>query len=230
MASPLRIISSMATKQLLVELAASYQQAHPGQEVLVEAVGGVEAAKRVQAGEAFDVVVLAASVIGQLTGEGRVVQGSRTDLVRSSIHVAVKAGAPRPALDTADAVRQAVLAARSTGYSTGPSGVYLVKLFESWGIADAIKDRLVQAKPGVAVATLIARGEVELGFQQLSEMIHSSDIDVVGPLPAEIQSVTIFSGGVAASSAQPEAARQLLDYLAAPATAAAKRANGLEPA
>ena len=134
-------------------------------------VGGVDAARRVSDGEPFDFVVLAADAIEKLAAAGRVDPGSRTDLARSGVAIAVAAGASRPDIGTESALRDAVLHARSIGYSTGPSGTHLVRLFERWGIAEAIAPRIVQASPGVPVATLVARGEVELGFQQLSELM-----------------------------------------------------------
>lgn len=227
--APLKLISSMATRELLAELLPQYTRAG-GLPVQAEAGGGVEVAKRVRAGEAVDVVVLAANVVDQLIAEGHLLAGSRVDLVRSGIAVAVPAGAPQPRLDDEAGVRAAVLAAKTLSYSTGPSGVYLMQLFERWGIAETIRPRIVQAPPGVPVGSLVARGEVELGFQQLSELIHLQGITVVGPLPEAIQSITVFSAGVSASSAQPDAARALVASMAAPGTAEAKRRQGMEPA
>ncbi|MFT3719006.1 substrate-binding domain-containing protein [Pseudorhodoferax sp.] len=229
MATPLKIISSMATKQVLAELIAQYRQAH-GAEVQLESVGGVDAAKRVQAGEAFDLVMLAQDAIDKLVAGGHVLAGSRVDIVRSGVAVAVRAGAPRPDIGSEAALRQAVLAARSLSYSTGPSGVALTKLFERWGIADELQSRIVQAPPGVPVGALVARGDAELGFQQLAELIHVPGIDLLGPLPDAVQITTVFSGGVAAACRQPEAARALLAFFAAPAAAEAKRRQGMDPA
>lgn len=219
----------MATRQLLAELTAAFER-QEGLAVRIEAVGGVDAAKRVQAGEAFDVVVLAANVIDTLTAAGHLVPGSRVDLVRSGVSVAVPAGAELPDISSEDAVRQAVLAAPSVSYSTGPSGTHLVKLFERWGIAAEVQPKLVQAPPGVPVGSLVARGEVALGFQQLSELINLPGITVVGPLPPAIQILTTFSAGIGAGSAQTEAVRRLLDFMASPQADETKRRQGMEPA
>ncbi len=229
MTADLRFISSMATRQLLADLVARFAAVSP-QRVSVESVGGVDAAKRVKAGEAFDGVVLASNAIDDLIAAGKVLAGSRVDLVRSGVAIAVRAGAPHPDVATEEAVKRAVLAAKSLSYSTGPSGVALAKLFERWGIAETIKPRIVQAPPGVPVGSLVAKGDVELGFQQLSEMMSLPGIDVLGPLPPAIQIVTTFSGGVAAASAQPDAVRALLAFLASPAMGDVKRSNGMDPA
>lgn len=229
MASQIKVISSMATRQVLAEVVAQFEAQSPHR-VALESVGGVDAANRVRAGEAFDAVIVAANAIDQLIEAGVVVAGSRVDLVRSGVAIAVRAGAARPAIDTEDAVRGAVLAARSVSYSTGPSGVHLMKLFERWGIAEQIKGRLVQAPAGVPVGTLVADGRVELGFQQLSELMHLPGIEVLGPLPPAIQIITKFSGGVCTCSTQPDAVNDLLRFVASSAAESAKRRHGMEPA
>lgn len=230
MASLLNGISSMATRQLLAELADAWQ-AQGGEAVAIESVGGVDAAKRVEAGsENFDVVFLASNAIDKLIAAGRVVAGSKVDLVHSGVAVAVPAGQPHPDLSSEAAVRAAVLAAPTIGYSTGPSGVALQKLFEQWGIADEVKQRTVQAPPGVPVGSLVAKGDVALGVQQLSELIHLQGIDIVGPLPPAIQITTTFSGGVVAGSVQADAVQRMLAFMASPAAADAKRSQGMDPA
>ncbi|OOG47468.1 molybdenum ABC transporter substrate-binding protein [Polaromonas sp. A23] len=223
----------MATRQVLAELVAGFQK-QADCTVAIEAVGGVDAAKRVQAGESFDVVVLASDAINKLIAAGHLQAGSKVDLVHSGVAACVRAGAPLPDISSEDAVKRAVLAARSISYSTGPSGVALAKLFERWGIAEEIQSRMVQAPPGVPVGTLVARGEVELGFQQLSELLHVEGITVVGPLPPAIQIITTFSAGVhsgvAAGSQQAERVHAMLDYMRSPQAAEAKQRQGMEPA
>lgn len=225
-------ISSMATRLLLAELTAAYEQAS-GTRVRIESVGGVDAAKRVAAGEAFDVVVLASDAIDKLIATGHALAGSRVDLVHSGVAVAVQAGAAQPDVSSEAAVRSAVLAAKSISYSTGPSGVALAKLFERWGIAEEIQSRIVTPPPGIPVGSLVAKGAdnggVALGFQQLSELIHVEGIRILGPLPEAIQITTTFSGAVCATSGQPEAVRELLRYMASPAAAEAKRRQGMDP-
>jgi molybdate transport system substrate-binding protein len=226
MTNPLRAISSMATRQLLAELAAAYARVR-GRVVQLEAVGGVDAAKRVAAGEAFDAVVLASDAIDRLAAAGAVVAGSRVDIVRSPVALAVRRGALRPDIGTVDALAQALRGAGRIGYSTGPSGSYLVQLCERLGVA--AQGRLVQASPGVPVAALLARGECDLGFQQLAELIGQPGVDVVGLLPRGAEHITPFAAGLCASAASPEAARDWIAFLNAPEAAETKRRHGMEP-
>ncbi len=226
---PIRIISSMATKQLLAELAAAAARA-PVPALEVESVGGVDAAKRVAAGEAFDLVVLASDAIDALIAEGHVLEGSRVDLVRSGVSIAVRTGTPHPAIGDEASVRQALLDASSIGYSTGPSGKRLLERIAQWGLADALRDRLVLAPPGVPVAALLAQGSVTLGVQQLSELMNVDGVDVVGPLPDAISIVTVFSVGIVRGTLRRDDARAAIGYLSGPALAAAAPANGMEKA
>jgi molybdate transport system substrate-binding protein len=223
----------MATRQLLAELLSGFEKLS-GCTAVIEAVGGVDAAKRVQTGEAFDVVVLASDAIDRLVAAGHLHAGSKVDLVRSGVAACVRAGSTAPDISSEEAVKRAVLAARSISCSTGPSGVALAKLFGRWGIADDIAGRMVQAPPGVPVGTLVARGEVELGFQQLSELLHVEGITVVGPLPPAIQIITTFSAGIHASvpagSPQWERVSAMLDYMRSPLASEAMQRQGMEPA
>ena len=222
----------MATRQLLAELAAAFEK-QSGCVVLFESVGGVDAVKRIQAGEVFDLAVLASDAIDKLMATGHVLAGSKVDLVRSGVAVAVRAGAALPDISSEDAVRLAVRAAPSISYSTGPSGVALAKLFERWGIADEVQSRLVRAPPGVPVATLVASGQVALGFQQLSELMHVEGVAVVGPLPPAIQITTTFSAGIptraSADSSRAEQVSALFELMTSPQAVEAKQRQGMEP-
>ncbi len=226
----LQLISSMATKSLLADLVALYQAQTPGVQVRLESVGGVDAAGRVQAGEAFDGVVLASEAIDKLIASGHVRSGSRVDLVHSGVAVAVPAGQPVPDISTEAALKAAVLAAPTLGVSTGPSGVQLAKRFKAWGITEHIQGRMVQAPPGVPVGALVAQGQVALGFQQLSEMMGVPGITVIGPLPEAVQITTTFSGSVASTSHEPEAVQALLAFWASPACSPIKVRHGMAAA
>jgi molybdate transport system substrate-binding protein len=142
----------------------------------------------------------------------------------------VRRGANRPDISTEAAVKAAVSAASSISYSTGPSGVYLEKLFQRWGIFEAIEPRIVVPPPGIPVGSLVAGGQAALGFQQLSELLNVAGIDVLGPLPETIQTITTFSAGISARCAQPQLAAQLLNFMRLPAATAVKERYGLEPA
>jgi molybdate transport system substrate-binding protein len=146
------------------------------------------------------------------------------------VAVAVPAGKPCPDLGDEASVRQSVIEARSIGYSTGPSGAHVVRMFERWGIYESILPRIVQAAPGMPVGTLIAQGDVELGFQQLSELIDLPGVDIVGLLPPAIEIITVFSAALCTGSSRRAEANALIAFLASPASDAAKRRHGMEPA
>ncbi len=228
MTAALTGISSMATRLILGELARRYE-AESGQAVDIRSMGGVDAARLVRAGEAVDMVVLASGVMAELEAEGHLRVGSVRGFTRSGMAIAVRAGAQKPDIGSEAAVRRAVLAARRVGYSTGPSGDHLLKLCATWGMP-AGSDRLVKAPPGTPVGKLVADGDAELGFQQLSELIHAPGVEVVGPLPPQIQATTIFSAGVCARSEHPAETQALIAFLAAPQADATKREQGMEPA
>ena len=225
----LKLLSSMATRELLNELVAQYERSS-GQRVTTEAAGGVDVAKRVRAGEAVDVVVLSSTAIDSLIAAGSLLPDSRIDLVKSGVAIAVRAGASQPDVASEEAVKRAVLSAKTLSYSTGPSGVYLEKLFERWGILEEIRSRIVVPPPGKPVGSLVADGTVELGFQQLSELMTLPGIKVIGPLPPEIQTITLFSGGVSPGCDRPELGRALLEYMASPSTASVKQQFGMKAA
>jgi molybdate transport system substrate-binding protein len=218
-------LSSMATRHILADLAGVYEASH-GTRVEIRSMGGVEVAKLVRAGEATDVVILASKVMASLEAEGHLAKGGTKDFARSEIGLAVRAGLAPPSVADEQAVRQAMGDARKICYSTGPSGDHLKALCEQWAIPLA---RTLVAPPGVPVATLVANGDADLGFQQLSELIGQPGIEV-GRLPPEIQAVTVFSAGISTMSRDPEAARALVAYLASAEADGAKRRQGMQPA
>jgi molybdate transport system substrate-binding protein len=223
---PLKLLSSMAGREVLAELIKGFT-AETGQPVAAEAAGGVEVAKRIQAGEAADVVVLADAAIDKLIAAAQLRPG-RVDLVKSGVAIAVRRGAARPDIGSEAAVRAAVAAAGSLSYSTGPSGVYLEQLFARWGILESLRSRIVVPPPGIPVASLVAGGQAELGFQQLSELMNVAGVEVLGPLPAAIQTLTTFSAGISVRCEQLQRATQLLDYMRLPAATAIKQRFGME--
>jgi molybdate transport system substrate-binding protein len=225
---PLQLLSSMAAREVLAELIKGFS-AQTGQPVQAEAAGGVEVAKRIQGGDPADVVVLSDTAIDKLIAES-LLRAGRVDLVKSGVAIAVAAGAHRPDISSEAAVKAAVSDASSLSYSTGPSGVYLEKLFARWGILETIRPRIVVPPPGIPVGSLVASGQVALGFQQLSELMNLAGIDLLGPLPAAIQTITTFAGGISVRCEQPQAALDLLNYMRLPSAAAVKQRYGMEPA
>jgi len=179
--------------------------------------------------EPVDVLIMVGYALGQLVEQGKVAADSRADLARSGIGVVVRAGAPRPDIGSVDALRRALLAAKSIAYSDSASGVYIQnEMLKRLGIAEQVagKARMIPAEP---VGAVVARGEAEIGFQQISELRPIKGIDLVGPLPPEVQQVTVFSAGIVSNSQEPDAARALIRFLASPAAAPAITESGMEP-
>lgn len=219
----------MATAPLLQALAGEYQAREP-LDIRLLSIGGVEAVRRVRAGEDFDLVVLAAEAIGSLIEQGWLSARGRMEIAHSNVGIAVKAGAPRPDIGTEARLQAALLSAPTIGYSTGPSGAGLVALLQRWGLHEALQARLVQAPTGRPVGQLVADGTATLGVQQICELQGVAGIELLGSLPRSCAIVTTFSGALkppSASSASSEAARRFLAYLASAETAQSKRQHGL---
>ena len=223
----MRVLSSLAIQEAYLELVPAFQK-ESGHPVHTEWRGMVEILKRVKAGEIADVVIASQKALRELKSLGKV--EAVVDLATSSVAVAVKKGAKRPDISSAEALKRALRAAKSIAYSSGPSGVYLAALLPKWGLAEELKSKITQTPPGTAVGPLVARGEAEIGFQQLSELLPIPGIDIIGPLPAEIQVITTFSGGVHVAAGEAEAARAWLAFIASPRYAAVLRRHGMEPA
>jgi molybdate transport system substrate-binding protein len=185
--------------------------------------------KRLADGETYDLVIMSGASIDELIKAGRLVSGSRVDIAKSGVGVAVRKGAPKPDISSTEALKKTLLAAKSIGYSTGPSGNYVVSMFEKMGVGDQVRPKLKQTPTGVFVGSLIASGEAEIGFQQVSELVHFAGLDYLGPLPADVQFTTVFSCGIQAGAKQADAARALVKFITAPAAAAVIRKHGLAP-
>ena len=227
-AAEIKVLSTQATEEAYRELVPQFEQA-TGHKVTTVFTGTLDANKRLAAGETYDVLIMSAPSIEEHIKGGKVVAGSRVDLAKSGVGVAVKAGAPKPDISTTDALKKTLLSAKSIGYSTGPSGVYVAGLFQRMGIADEIKGKLKQTPTGVFVGSIIASGEAEIGFQQVSELSHFPGIDYVGQLPADIQLFTTFSSGLMVAAKEAEAAKALVKFVTTPAAAAAYKKRGMEP-
>src|SRR5712672_88926 len=228
-AAEIRVLSTQATQEAYLELVAQFEKAS-GHKVTTVFTGTLNVQKRLADGESYDLIIMAGPAIDEQIKLGKAVAGSRVDVAKSGAGLAVRKGAAKPDISSADALKKTLLAVKSIGYSTGPSGVYMLSVFEKLGIASQIKGKLKQTPSGVFVGTLIASGETEVGFQQISELVHFAGIDYVGPLPGELQRMTTFSAGIHAGAKQAEAARALVRFITAPAAAPVIRKHGLEPA
>ena len=227
-AADITVLSTQATEQGCRELLPQFEKAS-GNTVKISYTGTLDAKKRIAAGEFFDVLIMASPEIEEFLASGKLAAGSRADIAKSGVGIGVKAGAPKPDIGTTEAFKKSLLAAKSIGYSTGPSGNYVIGLFERLGVADQVKPKLKQTPTGVFVGTITASGEVEIGIQQVSEMSQFPGVDYVGPLPADIQKMTIFTSGIAANAKEPAAAKALIKFITAPEAAAAFKKRGMEP-
>jgi molybdate transport system substrate-binding protein len=184
---------------------------------------------RLERGEPVDVLIMVGYALGDLAKQGKVIPDSRVDLVKSPIGIAVKSGSPKPDISSADTLKRALLAAKSVAYSDSASGVYVsTEMFGKLGIADEMKDK-ARKIPATPVAEIVARGDAEIGFQQISELLPVAGVDIVGPLPPELQKITTFSAGIATVSKEPDAGRALIKFLASPAASAVIVKSGMEP-
>ncbi len=225
----INVLSTQATQEAYLELVAQFEKAS-GHKVKTFFTGTLNVQKRLAEGEAYDLIIMAGPAIDEQIKLGKAVAGSRVDFAKSGVGLAVRKGAAKPDIGSADALKKTLLAVKSIGYSTGPSGLYMLGVFEKLGIAGEVKGKLKQTPSGVFVGTLIASGETEIGFQQISELVHFAGIDYVGPLPGELQRMTVFSAGIHAGAKQADAARALVKFITAPAAVSVIRKHGLEPA
>jgi molybdate transport system substrate-binding protein len=227
-AAEIKLLASGATKETCIDLVPAFEAA-TGNKIVPTWAGTVDIKKKMAAGEVYDVIIAATPEIDAFIQAGKILPDSLTPVMKSAVGVAVRAGAPKPDIGSSDALKKTLLTATSIGYSTGPSGTYVVSLFERMGIADQVKAKLRQVPPGERIGTVIQNGEAEIGFQQVSELIHEPGIQYLGPLPPEVGRITVFAAGVHSAAHEPEAAKVLIKHLTAPAAAAAIKSHGMEP-
>ena len=225
-AAEINVMSTVAFKDAYLEMLPAFERTS-GHKVVTQWVPTVEVLRRIKAGETVDLVLMAANGLEDLAKAGKIESASQTPFVKSGVGMAVRAGAPRPDVSSVETFKRALLAAKSVGYSTGPSGSYLVGLFERLGIAADIKakTKLIQGEP---VGEFVARGEAEIGFQQIPEILPVKGIQYLGPLPAEIQYTTVFSAGLHTAARQADAARAWIKFLKTPEAAAFYKKYGME--
>jgi molybdate transport system substrate-binding protein len=221
------MIASNAVREPYGELLPAFEKS-AGRTVTVSWGGTVDIVKRVESGDVADIVVIPAARIDDLIAKRLI--ASRTDLVRSGVGVAARAGVPKPDVSSVAALQSALRTAQSIVLSSGPSSLYMPALFEKLGIADAVKLKIIQIAPGLGVGATLARGEGEIGFTQVSELMSVKGLQYLGPLPDEVQFVTVFSAGLHASATAPDAARELLEFLTGPDAAPVLTRHGMEPA
>jgi len=227
-AAELKVVAPNAVKEAVSEIAVTFEKA-TGHRVAFTWGGSEAIAKRVSGGEVFDVVVTTAQGVDRLAADGKLVAGTRTDFSRSAVAAAVRAGLPRPDISTVEGLRKALLGADSIAISSGASGRYLEQLFQKIGVADQIKHKIRQPPSGAQIGDLLARGDADLGFQQVTELLHAKGVDYLGPLPAEVQNYTVWAAGLHAAAPQPDAARAFMRALVAPEAAGPIRKTGMDP-
>jgi len=233
LAADIRVISSGGFTAAYQQLIPLYEQASQNKVITSygASIGNAPDSipSRLARGETFDIVILADAGLETLVKEGKVIPGSRVDLARSVIGMSVRKGTPKPDISTVDALRQTLLNAKTIAYSASASGTYLsTELFQRLGVADQVKDKARKIF-SERVGTVVARGDAEIGFQQVSELLPFKELDFVGPLPDEVQQTIFFSAGLMTGAREPEAARHLIRFLASPAAAFIVRGTGMEP-
>lgn len=227
-ASDLKVVAPNAVKEALVEIAVRFEQ-ETGRRVSLSWGGSEAIAKRVADGEVFDVVVNTDAGIERMVSDGKLRSGSRTDFARSAVAVAVRTGLSRPDVSSVAGLKAALLDAQAIAISSGASGRYLEGLFSKLGVAEQIRQKIKQPPSGAQIGDMLARGEADLGFQQVAELMHGKGFQYLGPLPAEVQNYTIWAAGVHGSAPQAEIARAFTSALAAPASASALGKHGMDP-
>src|SRR4051794_23100524 len=229
MPTEIKVLSSIATKEAYLELVPQFEKSS-GHTVATTWAGTTAIMQRMTKNEQYDLVVISSTELDELIRQGKIASGSRVDLAKSGIGVAVRSGASKPDISSADALKRTLLAAKTVGYTSGPSGVYMGGLVERMGIANEVKAKFRSVPSGGTIGTIVASGDCEIGFQQVSELVHIPGISYIGPLPAEVRRVTIFSCGLQTGAPQPDAAKALVAFLTTAAARAVMQKHGLETA
>ena len=227
-AADIKVIGSPGLREAYTDLLPGFEKAS-GHHVTTVWGGVNEVAERVAKGEVADIVLLPRAQIDDLILQGKLLANTRVDVAKSGVGVAVRAGAPKIDLASSEALKKAMLASKSIAYSTGPSGVHMEDVIKSWGIADQMKGKTVISPPNTPVGVMLARGDAEIGFQQVSELIRLPGIQYLGQLPADINEVTVFSAAVHKNAAASDAAKALVKYLGSPDAAPIIRKTGMDP-
>jgi molybdate transport system substrate-binding protein len=227
-AAEIKVIAANAIKDGYTELVDAFQRSS-GHKVVTTWTGTVNATKRVNDGEVYDLVIIGANNIDQLIAAGKLAAGSRADIAKTGIGIAVRTGLPKPDVSTSDAVKAAVLAAKSIVYSAGPSGAYIGELLKKMGVAEQVASKVKQPSSGAEAAKILARGEADLGFAQVSEFLDVPGLINLCPLPASIQNFTVYAVGLHVAAPSPDAAKALVKHLKAPEAAPAIKKMGMEP-
>jgi molybdate transport system substrate-binding protein len=223
------VLTVPALKEISLELVPEFEKAGTRKVVTVYS-GTDDIMKRMKAGEnGVDLVILDAGSIDELAGLGKIESDSRVDFAKSLVGVAVPAGAPRPDISSVDALKRCLLSSKSIAYSRSLSGAHVASLFQKWGIAEQLQDKVKQPAPGEFVGEMVARREADIGFQQISELVHIAGIDFIGPIPPDIQLVTMVSGGVHVAAKEPGGAKAWMNFLASAAAAPVLKKHGLDP-
>jgi molybdate transport system substrate-binding protein len=225
----IKMLSALAMREAYLEFVPQFEQANE-RIVAITWAGTIDIMKRMEAGEQYDLVIASKGAMADLLNLGKIMQTGLLDVAGSGIGVAVRRGAPRPDISSAESLKRAVIAAKTVGYSTGPSGTYLAGLFERMGIADKIKAKLRSVPSGGTISSIVANGEAEIGFQQISELVHAQGIDFIGPLPPVIQYITVITAGIPRNAKNPIAAQALAKFLVGPASKVALERAGLQTA
>jgi molybdate transport system substrate-binding protein len=228
-AADLKILAPNAVKDSVVEIAARFEK-ETGHRAVLSWAGTESITKRISDDEVVDVVVNAAQNIDKLIADRKVTPGTRTDFAKSAIGIAVPAYLPKPDVSSVESLKQALLKAKSIAISSGTSGRYLAELFERLGVGEQVKGKIKQPPSGAQIGDMLARGEADLGFQQVSELVHVKGIEYVGPLPKEVQSITVYSAGIHAQAAERTAAKRFLEALRSPQSAPIIKNTGMDPA